>query len=258
MPCWMRLGKVLRDAAREPAEVGLFLHGTTLATNALIERRGARTALLTTEGHRDALEMAFENRFEQYDVNIDRPAPLVPRHLRLPIRERLAADGEVLIPLDASSVSAAIDRLAEEGVESVAIGFLHGYRKADHEQAVAEAVRERLPGAAVTLACEVCPEIREFERLSTACANAYVQPLMASYLQSLEKPTDRARRALPDIADDLRRRVERSAHGRPASRSGWSNPALPAGRYWRRISLPGAPWTRCCHSTWAAPPPRSA
>ena len=180
------LGKVLREAGREPSEVGLFLHGTTLATNALIERRGARTALLTTEGHRDALEMAFENRFEQYDVNIDRPAPLVPRHLRLPIRERLAADGEVLIPLDASSVSAAVDRLAEEGVESVAIGFLHGYRKADHEQAVAEAVRERLPGAAVTLACEVCPEIREFERLSTACANAYVQPLMASYLQSLE------------------------------------------------------------------------
>ena len=180
------LGKVLREAGREPSEVVLFLHGTTLATNALIERRGARTALLTTEGHRDALEMAFENRFEQYDVNIDRPAPLVPRHLRLPVRERLAADGEVLIPLDGSSVAAAVDRLAEQGVESVAIGLLHGYRKADHEQAVAEAVRERLPGVAITLACEVCPEIREFERLSTACANAYVQPLMASYLQSLE------------------------------------------------------------------------
>ncbi len=180
------LGKVLREAGREPSEVVLFLHGTTLATNALIERRGARTALLTTEGHRDALEMAFENRFEQYDVNIDRPAPLVPRHLRLPVRERLAADGEVLIPLDGSSVAAAVDRLAEQGVESVAIGLLHGYRKAGHEQAVAEAVRERLPGVAITLACEVCPEIREFERLSTACANAYVQPLMASYLQSLE------------------------------------------------------------------------
>ena len=179
------LGKVLREAGRKPSEVRLFLHGTTLATNALIERRGARTALLTTEGHRDALEMAFENRFEQYDVNIDRPAPLVPRHLRLPIRERLAADGEVLIPLDQASVAAAIEALAEAGVESVAIGFLHGYRKPDHEQAVAATVRERLPGVAVTLACEVCPEIREFERLSTACANAYVQPLMASYLQSL-------------------------------------------------------------------------
>ena len=178
--------QVLGQSGRRPGDVALFLHGTTLATNALIERRGARTALLTTEGHRDALEMAFENRFEQYDVNIDRPAPLVPRRLRLTVRERLAADGEVLIPLDTASVAAAVDRLSEERVESVAIGFLHGYRKADHERAVAEAVRERLPGAAVTLASEVCPEIREFERLSTACANAYVQPLMASYLTSLE------------------------------------------------------------------------
>ena len=181
------LRTVLEDAGREPGEVSLFLHGTTLATNALIERRGARTALLTTEGHRDALEMAFENRFEQYDVNIDRPAPLVPRHLRLPIRERLAADGEVLIPLEESSVAAAVDALARAGVESVAIGLLHGYRKTDHEQAVAEMVRNGLPDAAVTLACEVCPEIREFERLSTACANAYVQPLMATYLRSLER-----------------------------------------------------------------------
>ncbi|MDE0063219.1 MAG: hydantoinase/oxoprolinase family protein [Gammaproteobacteria bacterium] len=180
------LKTVLDEANRQPGDVGLFLHGTTLATNALIERRGACTALLTTEGHRDALEMAFENRFEQYDVNIDRPAPLVPRHLRIPIRERLAADGEVLIPLDPVSVANAAEVLAEEGVESVAIGFLHGYRKPDHERAVARTVRERLPGVAVTLACEVCPEIREFERLSTACANAYVQPLMASYLQSLE------------------------------------------------------------------------
>ena len=180
------LRQVLNESNRQPADVELFLHGTTLATNALIERRGAKTALLTTEGHRDALEMAFENRFEQYDVNIDRPAPLVPRHLRLPIRERLAADGDVLIPLDQTSVAAAVEKLAEEGVASVAIGFLHGYRKPHHEQAVAETVRQRLPGVAVTLACEVCPEIREFERLSTACANAYVQPLMASYLKSLE------------------------------------------------------------------------
>ncbi len=181
------LRTVLREAGREPSEVNLFLHGTTLATNALIERSGARTALLTTEGHRDALEMAFENRFEQYDVNIDRPAPLVPRHLRLPIRERLAADGEVLIPLDRASVAAAVDTIAQAGVQSVAIGFLHGYRNGDHERAVAAAVRDRLPEAAVTLACEVCPEIREFERLSTACANAYVQPLMATYLRSLER-----------------------------------------------------------------------
>ena len=191
------LWKVLGEAGRQPAQVSLFLHGTTLATNALIERRGAKTALLTTEGHRDALEMAFENRFEQYDVNIDRPAPLVPRHLRLPIRERIAGDGEVLVPLDAASVAAAVDQLAGEGVESVAIGFLHGYRNGAHEQAVAAAVRDRLPGVSVTLACEVCPEIREFERLSTACANAYVQPLMASYLESLERQLHGAGIAAP-------------------------------------------------------------
>ena len=180
------LHAVLREAGRRSSDVGLFLHGTTLATNALIERRGAKTALLTTEGHRDALEMAFENRFEQYDVNIDRPAPLVPRHLRLPIRERVAADGEVLVALDPSSVANAVEHLESAQIESVAIGFLHGYRNPDHERVVADAVRGRLPDAAITLASEVCPEIREFERLSTACANAYVQPLMATYLKSLE------------------------------------------------------------------------
>ncbi len=179
------LRELLREAGREASQVGLFLHGTTLATNALIERRGAKTALLTTEGHRDALEMAFENRFEQYDINIDRPEPLVPRHRRLPIRERMAADGEVLVPLDPASVAAAVKALVDAHAQSVAIGFLHGYRNAEHELAVADAVRARLPNVAITLASEVCPEIREFERLSTACANAYVQPLMATYLNSL-------------------------------------------------------------------------
>lgn len=182
--------QVLSRAQCAAADVGLFLHGTTLATNALIERRGARTALLTTEGHRDAVEMAFENRFEQYDIDIDRPVPLVPRHLRLGITERMAADGEVLIPLDEGSVTLAIESLQAQAVESIAIGFLHAYRNADHERRVAELVRGRLPGLSITLASEVCPEIREFERLSTACANAYVRPLMARYLESLQAQLD--------------------------------------------------------------------
>src|SRR5690606_35560891 len=110
-----------------PAEIGLLLHGTTLATNALIERRGAVTALLTTEGHRDALEMAFENRFEQYDIQIDRPAPLVPRWLRLPVRERIGAGGEVLRPLDLGSLEALVPVLRAERVESIAVGLLHSY-----------------------------------------------------------------------------------------------------------------------------------
>jgi len=177
--------QVLRQAELHPADVGLIIHGTTLATNALIQRRGARTALLTTEGHRDALEMAHENRFEQYDINIDRPSPLVPRYLRLPVRERLDCRGRVLIPLDRGSVEATFPVLDEYEVESVAIGFLHAFVNPDHELQTADMLRAARPDLNITLASEVCPEIREFERLSTACANAYVQPLMARYLRRL-------------------------------------------------------------------------
>jgi N-methylhydantoinase A len=179
------IGRVLRQAGIEAAQVGLIIHGTTLATNALIERSGATTALLTTDGHRDALEMAHEDRFEQYDVMIDRPRPLVPRHLRLPVRERMDRRGRVLIPLDEASVDAALKVLDEYEVESVAIGYLHAFVNPEHEQRTAERLRAARPGLSITLASEVCPEIREFERLSTACANAYVRPLMARYLERL-------------------------------------------------------------------------
>jgi len=179
------IDQVLRQAGIAPSAVGLIIHGTTLATNALIERSGAVTALLTTEGHRDALEMAHEDRFEQYDVMIDRPRPLVPRYLRLPVRERMDRNGRVLIPLDEATVKAALPVLDEHGVESVAIGYLHAFVNPEHEQRSAELLRAARPELSITLASEVCPEIREFERLSTACANAYVRPLMASYLKRL-------------------------------------------------------------------------
>jgi N-methylhydantoinase A len=179
------IGQVLQRAGIEPSAVGLIIHGTTLATNALIERSGAVTALLTTQGHRDALEMAHEDRFEQYDVMIDRPRPLVPRYLRLPVRERLDRNGRVLVPLDEASVEAAFPVLDEHGVESVAIGYLHAFVNPEHEQRTAELLQAARPDLSITLASEVCPEIREFERLSTACANAYVRPLMARYLQRL-------------------------------------------------------------------------
>ena len=181
------VGEIIKQAGARFAEIGVVLHGTTLATNALIERRGAKTALLTTQGHRDVLEMAHENRFEQYDLNIVRPKPLVPRELRLPINERMNARGEALVPLDVASVARAIEELAAAKVASVAIGLLHGYANADHEQQIAQQVRAALPDLSVTLASEVCPEIREYERLSTAVANAYVQPLMATYLRDLEQ-----------------------------------------------------------------------
>ncbi len=180
------LERVLGLAGASPRDVSVVLHGTTLATNALIERRGAKTALVTTEGHRDVLEMAFENRFEQYDINIGRPAPLVPRRLRLTVPERVNAAGEVLTPLNVAAVGEVARTLAREEVESVAVGFLHGYANPDHERRTRDELARLLPGLSITLASGVCPEIREFERFSTACANAYVRPLMSRYLKDLE------------------------------------------------------------------------
>jgi len=181
------IDRVLQQAGITPAQVGLIIHGTTLATNALIERRGARTALLTTHGHRDALEMAHEDRFEQYDIMIDRPKPLVPRYLRLPIRERMNASGKVLLPLEQASLQSVLPILDEHEVASVAIGYLHAFVNPQHELETANWLRQQRPDLSITLASEVCPEIREFERLSTACANAYVQPLMSRYLHRLAK-----------------------------------------------------------------------
>ena len=182
--------QVFADSGASPVQISLVLHGTTLATNAIIERRGAKTALLTTAGHRDILEMAFENRFDQYDVNIERPIPLVPRKLRVPISERITATGDVLVPLDEAAVQDAIDLLVEESVESVAIGFLHSYRNRDHEARVADLVRDRLGSIPLSLSSDICPEIREYERLSTTCANAYVLPLMSKYLLTLQTKLD--------------------------------------------------------------------
>ena len=179
------IAEVMQRASASPADIGLIIHGTTLATNALIGRSGAITALLTTAGHRDALEMAHEDRFEQYDINIDRPAPLVPRLLRLPIHERMGPDGNVLMALDEKSVEATFPVLEAHEVESVAIGYLHAFVNDKHEQRTAEILQAARPDLSITLASEVCPEIREFERLSTACANAYVRPLMAHYLKRL-------------------------------------------------------------------------
>ncbi len=179
------INTVMQRSATSPGDVSLIIHGTTLATNALIQRSGAATALLTTAGHRDALEMAHEDRFEQYDINIDRPQPLVPRYLRLPIQERMDRDGNVLLALDEKSVEATLPILDEYEVESVAIGYLHAFVNPEHEQRTAQLLQAARPDLSITLASEVCPEIREFERLSTACANAYVRPLMARYLERL-------------------------------------------------------------------------
>ena len=123
-----------------PADVDIIIHGTTLATNAIIERKGAKTALIATEGFRDSVEMAYENRFEQYDINIDKPPPLVPRYLRWPVSERIDAQGAVLRPLDEASVNDLVPRLVENGIESVAVGLIHSYASPDHERRIAEVI----------------------------------------------------------------------------------------------------------------------
>ncbi len=176
----------LDETGLAPGDFDLVIHGTTLATNAIIERRGARAALLVTQGFRDTVEIAFENRFEQYDVFMEKPAPLVPRERRLEVAERIDSRGDVLLPLAEESLAPLIAQLRADGVESVAIGLLHSYVDARHERAVAAALREGLPGVSITLSSEVSPEIREYERWSTAAANAYVQPLMSRYLGRLE------------------------------------------------------------------------
>jgi N-methylhydantoinase A len=178
---------VLKKAGAAPADVSVIIHGTTLATNAIIERRGAKTALLVTEGFRDSVEMAYENRFEQYDIFMEKPSPLVPRTLRLPVLERIDAQGNVVRPLDETALEALAPTLRAEGVTSVAIGFLHSYSHPQHERRARDVLTKAAPELWVTLSSDVSPEIREYERWSTACANAYVQPLMASYLGRLEE-----------------------------------------------------------------------
>jgi N-methylhydantoinase A len=178
--------QVLAAARLTPDRLALVIHGTTLATNALIERKGALTALIATEGFRDSVEMAYEHRFEQYDIQIEKPPPLVPRHLRYTVPERVNARGEVLLALDEAAVDALADTLARREVVSVAIGFLHAYANPDHERRARDRLARRLPELSITLSSDVCPEIREYDRLSTACANAYIQPLMARYLGALE------------------------------------------------------------------------
>jgi len=178
--------EVLAKAGTAPGDIGMLLHGTTLATNAIIERKGANVALITTDGFRDVLEIGYESRFNQYDIFIDKPTPLVPRHRRFTVPERVDVRGRVLLDLDEDAVKALLPKLDRAGVESIAIGFLHGYANPAHEQRAREIIEAALPDVSITLSSEVCPEIREFERLTTATANAYVRPLIACYLNNLE------------------------------------------------------------------------
>jgi N-methylhydantoinase A len=176
------IGLALDDAGLHFSDIDVFVHGTTLATNAIIERRGAKTALVATQGFRDVLEIGTESRYDQYDLTLEKPVPLVPRELRFTVPERVDASGQVRLPLDEAAVGALVPRLRELGVQSVALAFLHAYANPEHEQRAAALLKAAMPELAITLASEVCPEVREYERTSTAAANAYVQPLMEGYL----------------------------------------------------------------------------
>ena len=179
--------QILAETGFKPGQVTGIIHGTTLGTNALIERKGARTAFLTTGGFRDILEIGYENRFDQYDLMIEKPEPLVPRALRFTVPERIGANGNVILPLDVAAVKAIVPELRREKVTSLAIGFLQAFTNPAHEEQARDILLAEMPELSITLAAEVCPEIREYDRFSTACANAYIRPIMQTYLDDLER-----------------------------------------------------------------------
>ena len=187
----------LSRAGLVPRDVGAVIHGTTLATNALIERRGATVGAIVTAGFRDILEIAYERRYDQYDLYLEKPDTLVPRERVATVPERVAATGQVLEPLDLDSVPRAADALVAGGAESLAVCLLHAYANPAHERAVRDIVESRHPGLPVSLSSEVSPEIREFDRLCTTVANACIKPLMEGYLTDLARGLEEGGFACP-------------------------------------------------------------
>ena len=165
-----------------PSDLTQIIHGTTLATNSLIERKGAKTALITTQGFRDVIEMRTESRFEQYDLNLSLPDPLLSREHRYVLKERIDAQGRVLIPIEQRAVEDLANELRNKGYTSVAVGFLHSYVNNNHENVVGKIIQNIIPNIMVSLSNEVSPQVREYERFSTTVANAYIKPLIEKYL----------------------------------------------------------------------------
>src|SRR5499426_3983228 len=205
---------LLVDARLGPEAIGEVIHGTTVATNAILERRGARTGLITTAGFRDLLEIGRLRLARLYDLDFERPIPLVPRRVRLEVTERMNHRGAVVTALDRRSVESAVDRLVGEGVESIAVCLLHAYANPSHEQAVGAIVSDRAPGVALTLSSDILAEMREFERTSTTVTNAYVMPVMARYLASLERELTRIGLRGPLLVMQSNGGVMTAEHGR--------------------------------------------
>jgi len=203
------IAAALAAAGVDAGAVGVLAHGTTVATNALLERRGARTALVTTEGFRDVIEIARQDRASLYDLTAHKPASLVPRELRFTVRERMGPEG-VVVPLDDASLQAAVGAVAAAEVEAVAVCLLFSFLHPEHERAVGDALRVALPGVRVSLSSELLPEFREYERCSTTVANAYLAPVVSAYLEEIE-PRPLVMQSSGGVADAA------SAAARPAS-----------------------------------------
>jgi len=186
------VGQAVAHAGASLKDVEVLVHGTTLAINTLIERTGSPTALFATQGHRDAIEIRREQRYDMYDVLLEAPEPLAPRHLRFDIEERVSADGEIIHPLNRDQVAQLLRRLEQRGIEALAICLLHSYRNPTHERAVAEIANAAAPRLRISLSSRVAPEIKEYERASTTLCNAYVQARVDSYLARLERELDTA------------------------------------------------------------------
>ena len=228
---------ILARGGISAGEVSLFLHGTTLATNAILERKGAHSALVTTEGFRDVIEIGYESRYDQYNLMIDKPTPLVPRARRLTVLERTDVNGRELTPLDEAGVLALVPELQRLAVESVAIGFLHSYANPAHEQRAGEILAKELPDLSISLSSEVCPEIREYERFTTTTVNAYIRPQIEGYLGRLQQQLAQIVLTCPDPPDDIRGGTNdlRNGHAVPnppggIGTRGWSHPGQPSGR----------------------------
>lgn len=248
--------QVCTKAGISPDQIEQIIHGTTLATNALIERRGAKTALITTKGFRDVIEMRTESRFEQYDLNLKLPEPLLPRNRRYVVDERMDASGNPLIALQQDEVDALADTLGQAGYESIAVGLLHAYVNDSHERMIAEVLARKLPDVMVSLSSEVSPQMREYERFNTTIANAYIKPLMKSYLGRLKNRLAAEGAACPVF-------LMHSGGGIMSLESAAEfpvrlvNQALPAEPFLPQILLPVTVWTRCLALIWAVPRPKS-
>ncbi len=211
---------LLRELDIRPGEVAEVLHGTTVGSNTILQRRGAKTGLVTTRGFRDVLEIGRIRMPEMFDLTWTKPVPLVPRRYRVEVDERIAADGTIVRPLDERSLLRAVEQLMSEGIEAVALCFINSYRNSIYERLAELLIKSRHPGVPVSASYAVLPEMKEYERTSTTVVNAYLLKVMQNYLDRLEFRASRDRRDGADPRHDVERRHAGGAIGGAEARHG--------------------------------------